>query len=174
MVVCALLLGMGQAAVGGGVDVGLVLGGRWGRRVGPRDHDRFEGVELRALTCDWPAVGVRARNLAGQEVVREPDAPVPAVPDPGAPDLDAVVLRRPSPGRNRLGLPFGVQRALLRSRGVVAGLLGGIAADEVLVLAVDREVEVQVERFVPFGEVVLGGVGVVQVFGEQLPWTAPA
>src|SRR5207248_11447759 len=65
VVVCALLLGMGQAAVGGGVDVGLALADRRGRRVGARDHHRLEGVKLCALTRDRGAV----RVLAWQEVV---------------------------------------------------------------------------------------------------------
>ena len=147
---------MGQAAVGGGVDVGLALADRRGRRVGARDHHRLEGVKLRALTRDRGAV----RVLAWQEVVGEPHAPVTAVPDPGAPDLDAIVLRGPGPVRNRVRLPLGVQRSLLRPRGVVAGLLRGIAADEVLVGAVDHEVEVEIERLVSLGQVVLGGMGI--------------
>src|SRR3954454_11144268 len=98
-----LLLCVGDAAVGGSEDVGLSLVGRRRRWVGAVHDDRLERVELGSLAGDRAVVG----DLARREEVRDPESPVTAVPDPGAPDLDAIVLRRPCPGGDGLALPLG-------------------------------------------------------------------
>jgi hypothetical protein len=48
-----------------------------------------------------------------------------------------------------------VEKALLLARGIVAGLLVGVAAQEILVLGGDVQVEVEVKRLVALGQVVL-------------------
>src|SRR5205823_13237161 len=128
----ALLHGVGQVAVVGDEDVGLALvaaGAVWRP---PGDDDAVERMQLAGFAAD---------PLAHGEVT--------AVPDPRAPQLHAIAVRRPGEERQRAALPLEMQPAeLLAVRGltarVVARPLRRAATEEVAGLPVGDEVRVEV------------------------------